>query len=148
MVQAKVQIGSTPVLSPKLFVGQPMRSSIDRYRLFSGVSFAGRRTCRPVLIVPPPLPDQQDRQVVVVVAVAVADAAAVDDHAVVEQRAVAFLDRLQLAEQVGELLDVEAVDLLDLRLLLRVVAVVRQVVVAFGDADERVGRGCCPRWRT
>ena len=32
---------------------------------------------------------------------------AVDDHAVVEQGAVAFLDRLQLVEEVGELLRVE-----------------------------------------
>ena len=46
-----------------------------------------------------------------VVAVAVADAAAVDDHGVVEDRAVALADRLQLAEEVGELLDVELVDL-------------------------------------
>ena len=41
---------------------------------------------------------------------------------------------LSLLEQVGELLDVEAVDLADLLLLRRVVAVVREVVVAVGDA--------------
>ena len=84
------------------------------------------------------LAGQQDRQVVVGVAVAVAVAAAVGDHAVVQQRAVAFRDRLQLAEQVGELLDVEGVDRADLVDLLRVVAVVRQLVVAFGDADDPV----------
>ena len=80
----------------------------------------------------------EDRQVVVVVAVAVADAAAVDDHRVVKQRAIALTDRLQLAEQVGELFDVKAVDLLDLFMLVRVAAVVREVVVAFGNADEGV----------
>ena len=35
---------------------------------------------------------QQDRKVVVIVLVAVAEAGAIDDHAVVEQRALAFLD--------------------------------------------------------
>ena len=81
---------------------------------------------------------EQNRQVVVIVGVAVGVAAAVDDHAVVQQRAVALLDALQLRQQVGELLDVELVDVADLRLLLLVAAVVRQVVVAFRDADERV----------
>ena len=52
--------------------------------------------CRPVLIVPPPLAGEEDRQVVVVVAVAVADAAAVDDHRVVEHVAVALADRPEL----------------------------------------------------
>ena len=87
---------------------------------------------------PVALARQQDRQVVVGVGVAVADAAAVDDHAVVEQRAVALGDRLQLLEQVSQLGDVELVDLLDLLLLGRVAAVVREVVVAVRDADGPV----------
>ena len=51
----------------------------------------------------------------------------------------AFGDALQLFQEVGQLRDVEAVDLADLFLLLGVVAVVRQVVVAVGHADERIG---------
>ena len=65
------------------------------------------------------LAGEEDRQVVVVVAVAVADPAAVDDHRMVEERPFALTDRPELLEQVGELLDVEAVDLLDLGLLRR-----------------------------
>src|SRR5262245_7190952 len=47
------------------------------------------------------LAGEQDWQLVVVVAVAVTVARAVDDHAAVQKRAVPLLDRLQLAQQVG-----------------------------------------------
>ena len=85
--------------------------------------------------VPPPLDraapfaGDEDREVVVVVAVAVADPAPVDDHRVVEDGAVPLADRAELVQEVGELLDVVEVDLLDLRLLVAVLAVVREVVV-------------------
>ena len=58
----------------------------------------------------------------------------------VQQAAFTFPDVLQLVEQVGELLHVEAIDLADLGLLLFVLAVMRQVVMAFRHADERVAR--------
>ncbi len=43
-----------------------------------------------------------------VVSVPVTDPAPIDDHRVVEQGAFAFLDRLQLLQDVGKLADVEA----------------------------------------
>ena len=53
------------------------------------------------------LAHEQDRQVVVIVGVAVAQARAVDEHDVVEQcGAVRFLRGLQLADQIRELLQV------------------------------------------
>ena len=57
--------------------------------------------------------------------VAVADARAVDEHDVVEQGARAFLNRLHFAQQVGQLLHVECVNLLDLFLFLLVPGVMR-----------------------
>ena len=78
------------------------------------------------------------RQAVVVVPVAVGDAASVDDHAAVEQSSFALLDPLQLFEQIGELLDVAAVNLFELLLFFRVSSVVRKIVVAVGHADLAV----------
>ena len=69
-----------------------------------------------------------------VVAVAVADRASVDDQAVVEEGAFALLDRFESLEQIGELLGVEAVDLANLCLLGGVALVVGEVVVALGNA--------------
>ena len=51
--------------------------------------------------------------VVVVVAVAVPDPAAVNDHAMIQQRAVALGNRLQSLQEVGQLLDMVAVDAAD-----------------------------------
>ena len=89
---------------------------------------------------------QNDRQIVVVVAVAVADAAAVHHHAVVQQRPLPFRGRGELLDQVGEQLDVVPVDLGDLLLLLVVVAVMRQVVMAFARRRFAGNCGCCRRW--
>ena len=63
-------------------------------------------------------PAEQDRQVVVVVSVAIADAATVDQHGIVQKALVAFLDALQLVEDVGKLLNMELVDQADLLQLL------------------------------
>ena len=82
--------------------------------------------------------EQENRQLIVVVAVAVADAGAVEEHHVVEQGAVAFFDCLQFGDEVVEVLSVELVDLGDLFELGFVAAVVGAVVVAFGHADELV----------
>jgi hypothetical protein len=75
---------------------------------------------------------------------------AVDDHRVIEQRAVAILCSLELVEQIRELLDVELVDLGDLLDLLLVPLVVRQAVMRLpkcrfpdssaGSARERATR--------
>ena len=88
------RFGSVPVLSPSFSTVISMRLSIDIQRLLSGVSFVKRR-CRPVDKRAAAAAGQQDRQVFVVVGVAVVNAAAVGDHGVVEQRAVAFLDLVQ-----------------------------------------------------
>src|SRR5207248_1380757 len=82
--------------------------------------------------------EQERREVVVVVAVAVAVGRAISDHAVVEQRARAFLDGLQFAEEVRQRLDVVTVDLLDPLELLGLATVVRQFVVPLADADLSV----------
>ena len=97
---------STPVLSPSCSVRAPMRFEQRQpqvvHRRLARIAEVPARLQRAAA-----LAGQQDRQVGVRVPVAVVDAAAVGDHAVVQQRARAFLDRLQLAEQVSELLDVE-----------------------------------------
>ena len=72
------------------------------------------------------------------VAVPVGQPAAVDDHRVIEQRAVAILCGLELVEQIRELLDVELIDLRDLLDLLFIARMVRQAVMAFRDADLRI----------
>src|SRR5262245_8384531 len=72
-----------------------------------------QRRFPPVNNVPPrfqraaALAGDEDGQVVVVVPVAVAVAAAVDEHALVEQRAVAFANGLQLGQEIRELRDME-----------------------------------------
>lgn len=71
-----------------------------------------------------PCPGKEDGKVIVVVAVAIANAASVEDHALVEECALAFGDRTQFAEEVGELFEVEPVDLRDFLLFFVAVAVV------------------------
>ena len=94
--------------------------------------------CRPGLDRACALPGQQNRQVVVAMQIAVADAAAVNDHRMIEQRAVAVRCRLELVEEVCKLGDVKSVDRPDLRLLRSVAPVVREVVMAVGNADRRI----------
>src|SRR5205814_4984910 len=78
---------------------------------------------------------EHSREILMPVAVSVGQPAAVDDHRVVEQRAVAVLRRLELVEQICELLDVELIDLGDLLDLLFIARMVREAVMAFRDAD-------------
>ena len=68
----------------------------------------------------------------------VTDAAAVNDHRMIEQRAVSVRCRLELVEEIRKLGDVEPVDRPDLRLLGDVAPVVREVVMAVGNADRRI----------
>ena len=93
---------------------------------------------RPPLILPIAPPASKRRQIVVLMAIAVAQAAAVDDHRVIQQRALAVLGRLHLAEEVAQHLDVVLVDLLKPLDLGRVVEVVRQAVVRVGHADRTI----------
>src|SRR5262245_18352520 len=81
----------------------------------------------------------QDRQVGVVVYVRIAHTTAVQVDRVIEQSAVPFLGRLELAEKLREQRHVEPVDLGDLGDLLGVVAVVRKRVVRVGHADLGIG---------
>src|SRR5579872_5843201 len=76
---------------------------------------------------------QHGRKIFVQVAVAITEAAAVDDHGMIEQGSVAVLSRFQLREEVGELVDVEAVDLRYLLDFVLVSLVVSQSVVSFCD---------------
>ena len=83
---------------------------------------------------------EDDRQRIEVVLVAVAQAAAVEHHRVIEQRAVAVGRRLQLLEEVAEHLHVIAVDHGELVHVLALVRVVRRVVEALAHAARRVDR--------
>ncbi len=78
-------------------------------------------------------------QVFVTMAVSVAETAAVDNHAMIEKRAIAFLNRLQLLNEVGELLQMVAVDFRDLLDQVRDVAMMRNRVMSVGEAKRRVG---------
>lgn len=76
-----------------------------------------------------PAPGEQDGQVLAIVEIAIAQRAAVEQQAIVEECAVAFLHRLQFADQVAELLDVEAVNRVQCIEVLRLLFVVRVAVV-------------------
>ena len=81
----------------------------------------------------------QDRQIRVKVLIPVADAAAVQNHGVVEQRAIPVRSGLQLLQEVREELYVKRVDLGEERQLLGVVSMVRQAMVRIGDAELGIG---------
>src|SRR6185503_1412881 len=83
---------------------------------------------------------EQHRQIQMVVHVAVAHAAAVDEQRVLEQVAVAVGRVLQPLQELGEQAHVVRVDLRFLLHLLRVVVVVRDRVMTVGDADLRVAQ--------
>src|SRR4051812_24690966 len=54
---------------------------------------------------------KNDWKIIWIVPIAVREARSKKDHRIVEQRPVAFLDRLQLVEEIGELLGMPAIDL-------------------------------------
>ena len=126
-----------PVLSPMASSRTPSRSSSVRYRLFIGVSSRRRRAGPGEQAAAPA--DEQHRQILVRVPVAVGDAAAVHDHA--SDRAaspspsgVAFSLLMKYANS-SMWSTLICVDALDPVLL---VPVVRQRVVRIGHADLRV----------
>ena len=55
--------------------------------------------------------NQQDGQIVMVVLVSVADPAAIDHHATIQQRSFAFPNGPHFAEQVGQLFGMEQINL-------------------------------------
>ena len=127
------------MLSPKpLTCGTPATSNMLRKRLFSGVSFGYTRWRLP-LIWPFALPAEHDRQIVVRVDVRLAQAAAEHHERVIEQRTVAVVRLLQLLHQVREERRVKLVDLDQLLDALGILLVMRNRVVAVGDADFAIG---------
>ena len=74
------------------------------------------------------------REVRVVVDVGIADAGAVEEHCVIEERAFAVGRGFQALQIVGEERDVEGVDLRHAGDFFRVIAVVGQRVMRIGDA--------------
>ena len=79
-----------------------------------------------------------DWQVGVIVNVVIADAASVEQHYVVEQRAISFRRGLELLQILGEQRNVEGIDLRHALDFFRVVAMVRQRMMRIRDTDFRV----------
>ena len=122
-----------PVASPSLPGGHPCGPAAEE-QVVEG-NPAPSSTWRPGLAASAATRDH-DGQVVVVVPVAVRDGPAVEDQGVVEHAAaVGVAGGVELAQKVGELLHVEAVDPPDLLQVLGPPLVVREVVVSLVDAD-------------
>ena len=80
------------------------------------------------------------------VGISISNSTAVNYHAIIKERAVAFFDGFQPIEQPGELCHVESVDLRDLLHLLAVVAVVRDRMVLVRYTDVRIGAAAQLWW--
>ena len=78
---------------------------------------------------------QHQRQVSVVVGIAIAKPTAVRDHRVIKQRSIAIGRRLQLFQQIRELFDVETIDLGYFGDPLFITLMMSQAVMRFRDAD-------------
>ena len=83
-------------------------------------------------------PGQHDRQRIMVVRVAVAHAAAVEDQRVIQQRAVAVRQLCELVEEVREQARVIAVQHREARLVVLVVGMMREDVEGIADAALRI----------
>ena len=83
--------------------------------------------------------DDDIRQRVMIVSVAVAHVAAIEKDRVIEKRAVAVFVRVELADEIGEQPDVVCLDLGEPLELVGAILVVRHRVMAFGDTNLRVG---------
>jgi len=94
----------------------------------------------------PAAAQQHDGQVMVRVRIRVAEAAAVDDHGMIEQVAVAVGCRFQLVQPVGEGLDQVGVDLGDVIDLDRIVLMMGDGMVAVGDADVAIAAIAAGAW--
>ncbi len=88
---------------------------------------------------PPVLPGQQHRKIAVIVGIAIAQAAAIDDSRMIQQRAVAIGRGFQLGQEIRELFHVIGVDARHPFDQLRIAAVVRHGVVGVRDSNLAVG---------
>lgn len=80
----------------------------------------------------------QKRQVFVIVTVPITDTTAVHDHCVIQQCAVPFRDGFHPIQNVGQLLNVEAVDFTDLGMFHRISLVVGEFVVPLFHVDKMI----------
>lgn len=78
---------------------------------------------------------QNDGQVVVIVAIRISNPAAEDDHAIIEQGAVAFFDRFELLKEISELGGVKLIYFGQHLQLFRVALMVRKPVVSIAHPD-------------
>ena len=125
------------MLSPIAATLTPTLSSTVSSRFVIGVPL-GYAMCWPAFTRAAELAEQHARQVRVLVQVAVAHAAAVDEQALIEQRAVAVGRRAHLLGEVAEQRHVIGVDLGLLLDQARVVAVVRSGMMLIRHADVRI----------
>src|SRR5688572_22570997 len=86
----------------------------------------------------PAFASQEHRQIVVVVTVAIAQSASINNHAVIQQGAFSLSDRLQFVDEVRELSRVKSIDFGDLPLFLVIATMMRKVMMAVSDTDERI----------
>ena len=92
----------------------------------------------PRLELPAELTRQQTRQIEMPVQIAITHSAAIEDQALIQERALAFRRRLQLLQEVAQQLNVVGVDFGFFRDQLRVVAVMRCGMMLFRNPDVRV----------
>ena len=78
---------------------------------------------------------EDDGEVIMAVTVGIADAAAKNDHAVVQQASVAFFDAFEFLEEVGKLFTVKFINFSNFFELFCIVLVMGDAVVAIRDAD-------------
>ena len=81
------------------------------------------------------LAHDKDGQPVMKMQVAVGDAGSVHDHRTIEHGGVAFSHRLQPGDELGEETDVVGLDPGQLGQRRRIVAMMRQLMMRFGNAD-------------
>jgi len=93
----------------------------------------------PPLIPFTPAGDQHQREVGIEMQVGVGEASPVQDHRVIEQRAIAIWRVIELAQVVGQHLHVQSVDLCRLFLLLAVALVMRAGVMRVAKSEFRIG---------
>src|SRR5215470_11126215 len=97
----------------------------------------------PALDLPGRASDQEDRQRVMVVFVAVAQSAAVQNERVIKKRSIAIRCLLQFVEEVGQAVHVIMVENRELVHVLAVVRVVRRVMEPIPDTALRIDRTAC-----
>ena len=80
-------------------------------------------------------PGQQDGQILGVVRVPVPKCTSVENHRIVKQCSLTFLDGFEFFQEVGQLCDVVAINRFDFSLLFLISLVMGEHMVSFRDAD-------------